>query len=41
VPLVVEVWSASTGDDDIEAKIPVCQARGDQEIWRIPPTSGR
>jgi Uma2 family endonuclease len=37
LPLVVEVWSASTGDDDIEAKIPVYQARGDQEICRIHP----
>lgn len=37
LPLVVEVWSASTGDYDIEAKIPVYQARGDEEIWRVHP----
>lgn len=37
LPLVVEVWSASTGDYDVEAKISVYQARGDQEIWRAHP----
>ena len=37
LPLVVEVWSASTGDYDIAAKIPVYQQRGDLEIWHIHP----
>ena len=37
LPLVVEVWSPSTGDYDVEAKLPVYQQRGDLEIWRIHP----
>ena len=37
LPLVVEVWSRSTGDYDAAAKIPVYQERGDLEIWRIHP----
>ena len=37
LPLVVEVWSPSTGDYDVDAKIPVYQQRGDLEIWRIHP----
>ncbi|MGH2616080.1 MAG: Uma2 family endonuclease [Thermomicrobiales bacterium] len=37
LPLVVEVWSASTGDYNVDAKIPVYQQRGDLEIWRIHP----
>ncbi len=37
LPLVVEVWSASTGDYDVDAKLPVYKQRGDQEIWRIHP----
>ena len=37
LPLVVEVWSASTGDYDVEAKLPIYQQRGDQEIWLIHP----
>lgn len=37
LPLVVEVWSASTGVYDVEVKIPVYQQRGDLEIWRIHP----
>jgi Uma2 family endonuclease len=36
-PLVVEVWSPSTGRYDVETKIPVYQQRGDLEIWRIHP----
>ena len=35
LPLVVEVWSVSTGDYDVDAKLPVYQQRGDLEIWRI------
>lgn len=37
LPLVVEVWSHSTGNDDTDAKVPVYQQRGDLEIWRIHP----
>jgi Uma2 family endonuclease len=37
LPLVVEVWSPSTGDYDVEAKLPEYQRRGDLEIWRGHP----
>lgn len=37
LPLVVEVWSPSTGDYDLDSKIPEYQRRGDLEIWRIHP----
>jgi Uma2 family endonuclease len=37
LPLVVEVWSRTTGNYDVDAKIPVYQQRGDLEIWRIHP----
>jgi Uma2 family endonuclease len=37
LPLVVEVWSRSTGDYDVEEKLAVYQQRGDLEIWRIHP----
>jgi Uma2 family endonuclease len=37
LPLVVEVWSQSTGDHDVAAKIPEYQRRGDLEIWRLHP----
>ncbi len=37
LPLVVEVWSPSTGDYDVDTKIPVYQQRGDFEIWHIHP----
>ena len=37
LPLVVEVWSRSTGDYDVDAKLPEYQRRGDLEIWRIHP----
>jgi Uma2 family endonuclease len=39
LPLVVEVWSRSTGDYDVEEKLAVYQQRGggDLEIWRIQP----
>jgi Uma2 family endonuclease len=37
LPLVVEVWSPSTGDYDVDEKLPEYQARGDLEIWRIHP----
>jgi Uma2 family endonuclease len=37
LPLVVEVWSRSTGDYDVAEKLAVYQQRGDLEIWRIHP----
>ncbi len=37
VALVVEVWSPSTGQYDIDEKIPEYMARGDLEIWRLHP----
>jgi Uma2 family endonuclease len=37
LPLVVEVWSPSTGGYDVDAKLPIYQRRGDLEIWRIHP----
>src|SRR5215216_206600 len=37
LPLVVEIWSPSTGDYDIDAKLPGYQRCGDLEIWRIHP----
>jgi Uma2 family endonuclease len=37
LPLVVEVWSPSTGKRDIELKLPDYQRRGDAEIWFIHP----
>jgi Uma2 family endonuclease len=37
VPLVVEIWSPSTGDYDVESKLPEYQQRGDFEIWRLHP----
>ena len=37
LPLVVEVWSRSTGDYDVAEKLLEYQRRGDQEIWRIHP----
>jgi Uma2 family endonuclease len=37
LPLVVEVWSPSTGDYDVSTKVPEYQARGDLEIWRLHP----
>lgn len=35
--LVVEIWSPSTGDYDVDEKLPEYQARGDAEIWRLHP----
>ena len=37
VPLVVEVWSPSTGNYDVGTKLLEYQQRGDLEIWRIHP----
>jgi Uma2 family endonuclease len=41
LPLVVEIWSPSTGEYDIEPKLPEYQLRGDQEIWRLQPFERR
>jgi Uma2 family endonuclease len=38
MPLVVEVWSPSTGDYDVEEKLREYQWRRDLEIWRIHPS---
>ncbi|MDP9472452.1 MAG: Uma2 family endonuclease [Chloroflexota bacterium] len=37
LPLVVEVWSPSTGDYDVDAKLPEYRRRGDLEVWRLHP----
>jgi len=37
MPLVVEVWSPSSGDYDVEDKLREYQRRGDLEIWRLHP----
>jgi Uma2 family endonuclease len=37
LPLVVEIWSKTTGDYDIAAKLPLYRERGDLEIWYIHP----
>ena len=37
LPLVVEVWSPSTGNYDVGAKLRAYQERDDEEIWSIHP----
>jgi Uma2 family endonuclease len=37
LPLVVEIWSLSTGDYDLNEKLRIYQQRGDLEIWLIHP----
>ncbi len=37
LPLVIEIWSPSTGGYDINEKLPDYQRRGDLEIWRAHP----
>jgi Uma2 family endonuclease len=37
LPLVVEVWSPSTGGYDLARKLAAYKERGDQEIWYIHP----
>jgi Uma2 family endonuclease len=37
MPLVVEVWSRSTGGYDVETKLLEYQLRGDAEIWLLHP----
>ncbi len=37
LPLLVEVWSRSTGGIDFAEKLPAYQDRGDREIWYLHP----
>ena len=37
LPLVIEIWSPSTGAYDINEKLADYQGRGDREIWRVHP----
>lgn len=37
LPLVVEIWSPSTGDYDVNEKLADYQRRGDLEIWYVHP----
>lgn len=37
LPLVVEIWSRTTGDYEFAAKLPVYPERGDREIMYIQP----
>lgn len=37
VLLVIEVWSPSTGNYDVDEKIPEYLSRGDAEVWRLHP----
>jgi Uma2 family endonuclease len=37
MPLIVEVWSPSTGDYDVDEKLAEYRRRGDLEVWRIHP----
>lgn len=37
LPLVVEVWSPSTGGYDIDEKLAASQRRGHEEIWYLHP----
>ena len=41
MPLVVEVWSPSTGNYDIKEKLAAYKHRGDLEIWSIQPYERR
>jgi Uma2 family endonuclease len=37
LPLVVEVWSTSTGHYDVQTKLATCRERGDLEILFVHP----
>ena len=37
LPFVAEVWSRTTGDYDMAAKLPLYRQRGDLEIWFLHP----
>ena len=41
LPLVVEIWSRSTGDYDVAAMLPVYRTRGDLETGSSSRMSGR
>jgi Uma2 family endonuclease len=40
LPLVAEIWSKSTGDYDVDVKLPEYMERGDREILRLHPFDG-
>lgn len=40
LPLVVEIWSPSTGNYDQTTKLAGYRARGDLEIWLLHPVEG-
>lgn len=37
LPFVAEVWSPSTGEYDVTAKLAAYQERGDSEVWLLNP----
>jgi Uma2 family endonuclease len=37
LPFLAEIWSPSTGNYDVDKKIPAYRLRGDAEIWRLHP----
>jgi Uma2 family endonuclease len=37
LPLVVEIWSPSTGDYDVDEKLAEYRRRGDLEVWCLHP----
>ncbi|MFN8557160.1 MAG: Uma2 family endonuclease [Dehalococcoidia bacterium] len=37
LPLIVEIWSPSTGEYDAREKLPEYRRRGDLEIWLVNP----
>jgi Uma2 family endonuclease len=37
LPLVIEIWSPSTGTYDVTEKLAAYQERGDHEIWSVHP----
>lgn len=37
LPLVIEIWSPSTGTYDVTEKLAAYQERGDQEVWSVHP----
>jgi Uma2 family endonuclease len=37
LPFIAEVWSPSTGREDLREKLPAYRQRGDAEIWLIHP----
>ncbi|HZQ38269.1 MAG TPA: Uma2 family endonuclease [Dehalococcoidia bacterium] len=41
LPLVVEVWSRSTGGVDVSDRLPEYRRRGDLEIWLLHPCERR